>query len=450
MAWILPNAMLTSNAIVDKAQAGANSGIFRFVIGESSPAVASIRFLKSFSGTSVDSVSSVNAFVYYKWAFVAMSWDGSVSAGLVKFYSAKPNAPLSILSHTSANETNATGSANSDGGEPFIIGNLGDGTRGFSGIISNVMFHSVLLSFGEIQKSMFYPGSIRRGIQGHWPIFGYGNIEPDYSGNKNNGIVTGTTFSPKNPPINGIFLPRGFSRHAYVVPAVATTNVTFDATSSSGYQASLSTYTWNHTVANQSNRFLEVSVGIFALGNVTSVTFNNKNLTFVRADVNGVYRSEIWRMVAPDVGTLAVVVNLNVSLTSIGNAQSYYNVDQDEPINIEQGNTGTNTPATGSITPEADSCMLLANLVASTASGITSAGGQTSRTANNGALGTDASDEQGVVTPISSKTFTWNNLGALDSWAVSVIAIQPVRPNFIVPSVPPPKKFRRLMVDIGK
>lgn len=401
-----------------------------------------IVFQKNFGTQKLITQTAGNPIAALIYQHLAVTWDGSKVSANAHIY-------RNLIETQYGGATDGIGAIQDDGIHSLYIGNTGNAQLGANGEVAFLQIFNIVLSLAQIAQTMRIPGSVQDGLVGFWPMQGESSKEIDYSGNSYYGTLTGTSKSIAFPQINGIFLPKRSSKHSYTVPAVVSTPVTFDFASSSGYEPALSTYNWNHTVANQPNRFLEVSVGIFALGQVTSITFNGKNLSFVRADVKGVYRSEIWRMVAPDVGTFAIVVTLNTSLTSIGNAQSYYNVDQNDPIDIEQGNTGTNSPATGSITPETDSCMLLANLVASTASGITSAGGQTSRTANNGALGTDASDEQGVITPISSKTFTWNNLGALDSWAVSVIAISPVQGAPSNPVVTPPKKFRKLLLDVG-
>lgn len=202
------------------------------------------------------------------------------------------------------------------------------------------------------------------------------------------------------------------------------TTVVFDAASTSTYEAALSTYNWNHTIADHPNRILVVGVSIFLTGSVTSVTYNGVNLTFLRSDTGGTYRSELWYLFAPAIGTNSVVVSLNTSLTSIANAQSYFNTHQ-KSIDANNGANGTNTPASGSVTAVAANTTVVGNLAAKSASGITSASGQNSRTISSGALGTAASDDFGDVAASSSKTFTWNGLGVTDNWAVSLVSLKP-------------------------
>ena len=211
------------------------------------------------------------------------------------------------------------------------------------------------------------------------------------------------------------------------------TTVVFDSAATSGYEASLSSYNFNITISANANRTLLVGVGLFATGTVSSMTAGGTATTFVRSDTNGIYRSEIWRLIAPATGVVNVAVTLSASLTSIANACSYYNTDQ-VALDANNGNNGTNTPASASITTNANLCTVFGNLAAQSASGITSASGQFSRTINSGALGTDASDDFGDVSPAGSKTFTWNGLGTLDSWAVSLVALRPPQPIVLSPA----------------
>ena len=205
------------------------------------------------------------------------------------------------------------------------------------------------------------------------------------------------------------------------------TGIVFDNASNSGYQASLSTYSWTHRIGTGvANRALTVGVGILATGTVTSITYNGVDLSFVRTDSNGVYRSEIWRLVAPATGDNTVTVNLSVSLTSIANAESYWNVDQSTPIDAHNGNNGTGNPASASVTTITNKDRVFGNLVTQTASGVTSASGQSPRTTNTGALGTVSSDDKGIIDTAGSVSLQWNNITVLQSWAVSLAALKPV------------------------
>lgn len=205
-------------------------------------------------------------------------------------------------------------------------------------------------------------------------------------------------------------------------------SVAFDAASSSGYEASLSTYNWTHTIANNPNRILVVLVGIFATGSVTGITFNSLPLTFVRSDTSGVYRSEAWILFNPPVGAFSVAVTLSASLTSIANAQSYYYVNQGA-ISANNGSNGTGATASASVTTIRNNATVVGGLATAAASGVTSDTNQISRTINAGALGTAAGDDKGDVSPAGSATLQWTGLGVTDAWAVSLVALDPEAPN---------------------
>lgn len=201
--------------------------------------------------------------------------------------------------------------------------------------------------------------------------------------------------------------------------------VYFDNSSTSTYEAALSTYSWNHTVGTNSNRLLTVGVSIFATGSVTGITYGGVALTKLRSDDTGVYRSEIWYLIAPASGTASVAVTLSASLTSIAGAASWWNVDQTNPFSANAGGTGTNTPASAAVTPGSTLNRVFGNLAAQTATGITDQIRQAPHYNSAGALGTQIGAELGVILTAASTTIQWNGLGAIDSWAVSVAAIQP-------------------------
>lgn len=204
--------------------------------------------------------------------------------------------------------------------------------------------------------------------------------------------------------------------------------VYFDNWSTSSYEAALSTYNWSHTVGTNANRCLFVSVSVFAAGSVTAVDWGGVALTKIRHDDTGVYRSEIWRLIAPAPGTATITVTLNASLTFIAGASSWWNVDQTTPISAQNGAIGTNTPASAAVTPGSALNRVFGNLSAQSASGVTDQIRQAPHFSASGALGTQIGAELGTILDTSSTTIQWNGLGAIDAWAVSVVAIQPPQP----------------------
>lgn len=204
--------------------------------------------------------------------------------------------------------------------------------------------------------------------------------------------------------------------------------VYFDNTSNSTYEAALSTYNWSHTVGTNSNRLLVVGVSILAAGSVTAVDLGGVALTKTRFDDTGVYRSEIWYLINPASGAGTITVTLNASLTSIAGAASWWNVDQTTPFSANNGATGTNTPASAAVTPGSVTNRVFGNLATKTASGITDQIDQAPHYTAAGALGTQIGSEMGTILGLTSTTIQWNGIGAIDGWAVSVVAIQPPQP----------------------
>ena len=201
--------------------------------------------------------------------------------------------------------------------------------------------------------------------------------------------------------------------------------VYFDNSSVSGYEAALSSYTFSHTVGTNANRLLVVGVSIFATGSVTSIDYGGAALTKIRSDDGGVYRAELWRLIAPASGTATITVNLSASLTSIAGATSWWNVDQTTPVSAQNGATGTNTPASVAVTPGSSNNRVFGNLSAQTASGITDQIRQAPHYSASGALGTQIGSELGIILTAVSTTLQWNGIGVVDAWATSAVALQP-------------------------
>jgi hypothetical protein len=89
------------------------------------------------------------------------------------------------------------------GGAPFNIGGH-NGSANFKGTIAEIGYWNVALSTGEMAAlaNGVSPAKIRRGnLVGYFPLNGASgtNPEPDLSGHKDNGTLTGTTVVPHCP-----------------------------------------------------------------------------------------------------------------------------------------------------------------------------------------------------------------------------------------------------------
>lgn len=210
---------------------------------------------------------------------------------------------------------------------------------------------------------------------------------------------------------------------AYVGQSYPERSIVFDAASSSGYEASLSTYNWSHT-CGLSARGLLVNVAVLATGSVSGITYSGVALAFVRADTSGVYRNEIWALEAPAAGAHSVTVTLSASLTSIASAASYGNIDQKNMVEATAGATGTGGTPTVAVVTNSPYAWTFTGLTTANATP-TPGSSQTQRANNSGALGTGAVADKGPIQPVASTAGNWSAVGSLDAWALGIVALNP-------------------------
>lgn len=124
-----------------------------------------------------------------------------VTSGFVgTVYTASPGGVPTEISYST--HTTGTGSPSSEAASSFLIG--GDATNAFPGRIAEVMMFNVNLTQGDRIAAMNgFP--VRMGnLVGYWPLQGQTTTEPDFSGGKNTGTVTGAA-QAQNPPIRNRF-----------------------------------------------------------------------------------------------------------------------------------------------------------------------------------------------------------------------------------------------------
>lgn len=171
---------------------------------------------------------------------------------------------------------------------------------------------------------------------------------------------------------------------------------------------------------------LIVTVALFGAGTVTSVIDNpngpppTQDLSLVRADTNGSYRSEIWYLQNMISGSHEITVNFSTTLSFAIWAGSFQYFGG---VGANGGATGTGTPASKSITTLYDNSIVFAHLASNTASGITDAAGQDRLHEYYGALATTVESKGGLVTPPASAAMQFNSLGVADVWAMSCVEL---------------------------
>lgn len=139
------------------------------------------------------------------WTFVAVVYIPSTSLAVYL-----GTSPSSII-EDAINTTDIFASI-ADTAAPFWIGTQFDSTFAggfFGGLVAHVQLFASSLSLNQLKQVAAFPGSIQNSLRGYWPLWGTSSPEPDYSGNRNNGTVTGATFSGLNPPVGrNFFYPK--------------------------------------------------------------------------------------------------------------------------------------------------------------------------------------------------------------------------------------------------
>lgn len=160
----------------------------------------------------------------------------------------------------------------------------------------------------------------------------------------------------------------------------------------------------------------------FSIGTVESLT-SMQSLTKIRADINGIYRSELWYLVNPATGGNRITVSLSSAIDAVGSSLTYGNVDQIHPIDNQINTTGTGNPASITLMPVSSNTLLIGVLTTPTTSGVTDAAGQTGRENTAGTHGSSVISEKGMISTPASTTLTWNGIGTTDTWVSSAVTI---------------------------
>ena len=200
-AWIYGNTFGEGSLgrIMNKDDGSGSGKIFIF---DNANVTNGLTFNHGFS-TSRGAWNKSNIVSTGKWLHVAVTFDNSSDTNVPIFYVNFTDVG------TLTESINSSGTANNDNTQNLIFGSNVATTRSFDGLIAYIHYFNKILSVGEINQVGKFPGSIRRGLVGFWPLPGSSSNEPDLSGNQNTGVVTGAIKGNTDPPINGIFqVPR--------------------------------------------------------------------------------------------------------------------------------------------------------------------------------------------------------------------------------------------------
>lgn len=171
--------------------------------GGGTPTAAALFFGRSWGTT--DELSQTAAISgWANWNHVAVTYDGGSVSNAAKFY-------LNGVLQTTTFTRGAAGSIDNATDAP-VFGNDVGMTLAIGGTIAAGGWHNVILTPAEIIEAMVY-GYTARGLYRLYMLEGNDSPEPDRSGLRANGTVTGTTGGVANPPIRpGFFGFRGFTR----------------------------------------------------------------------------------------------------------------------------------------------------------------------------------------------------------------------------------------------
>jgi uncharacterized repeat protein (TIGR01451 family) len=206
-----------------------------------------------------------------------------------------------------------------------------------------------------------------------------------------------------------------------------------------GPNSQVSSLTWTHTVGAGANRILIVGLSLRD-GNVaaTGVTYGGQALTrvgFINS-VGNQNRTEMWRLIAPPVGTASVAVTLNQSKQIVGGSISLTGVDQTTPLGTFVSATAQSTTASVAVA-SATGELVLDTMTANgdaNSTGIAAGSGQAEQWNIFSGAGNASSARGGGSTKpgAASVTMSWT-LGVSKPWSIGAVALKPVSaPNVVL------------------
>ena len=147
-------------------------------------------------------------------------------------------------------------------------------------------------------------------------------------------------------------------------PAIAA--IAFDATANHQASNTGTSETWTHTTSTGSDRILIVGVttrGDDGTAAPNGVTYDSVSMTKIRDDSYSVSNSSLWRLVAPATGSNAIVVSWTTNAVRlVAGSMSFTGVDQTNPIDSDNGATGSSTAPSVTLTTVAANAWGVDNL----------------------------------------------------------------------------------------
>ena len=194
LLWIFPTTLNTNDAIAHRGTFAANNRRSFF----QSDSSGNLQLSVDRSTTDTIYITNDAPLVLNEWNFVAASFDSSAGAGeIANIYRGSLTALVTERAYGTA--TDGSGTLADDSAASFIVGNIANFTTAFKGRIAIAAYVLGAWSLAQIQAWQFRPRMVD-GIK-LLAVYGYAGTgtQPDWSGNANNGTVTGATVADHVP-----------------------------------------------------------------------------------------------------------------------------------------------------------------------------------------------------------------------------------------------------------
>ncbi|MEW6044057.1 MAG: hypothetical protein AB1608_07310 [Thermoproteota archaeon] len=182
---------------------------------------------------------------------------------------------------------------------------------------------------------------------------------------------------------------------------------------------------FDHTVTSSgSNRILIVGINVSNLAAISSVTYNGDAMTLIDQEDNGdSAHVSLWYLVNPDTGTHPVQMSLTIASAVTAGAISFTGVDQTNPIDAQNGATGTSSTPSVTLTTATDEAWIV-DVVGTQNGPMTPGLGQAERWdvlqgSTRGAGSTEPTSSDGTFTS------SWTNSAGSQNWAIIAAALKP-------------------------
>ena len=214
-----------------------------------------------------------------------------------------------------------------------------------------------------------------------------------------------------------------------IPPKPAHSSIALDATSNSGLQTDVSSYSWSHICTGTD---LLLAFGNSLQDNVdrtvSGVTYNAVAMTAVRTDVRTdtayTHRSTAYYLIAPAAGTYTVAVTLSgITDYSVSGVVSYTGAKQSGQPDANNGANGSSTACSVDVTTVANNCWVFD--VAITRGALTCGNTQRWNVNLYATRAGGGADTNGPKTPAGAQTMSWTSSLA-GAWAISAFSIAPV------------------------